>query len=100
MELMASKTVDDYKQRALTTIRELRESGIAELDEAQGLWRDPLLLRASAGLYFVCFVPLVWSLQPAAREQKQKEGYAFALCDVSLACLQAGLWLYRRGVGP
>ena len=30
---MPNKTVDDYKQRALATIRELRESGIADLDE-------------------------------------------------------------------
>ena len=43
MELMASKTVDDYTQRALTTIRELRESGIAELDETLRPYRIQLI---------------------------------------------------------
>jgi hypothetical protein len=52
--------------------------------------KQELLLQASVGLYFACFVPLVWSLT-----QPTPNGWMlWLLCDVSLTCLDVSLRLY------
>ena len=63
-----------------------------------GLGRDglhsQLLLQTTLGLYFVVFVPLLWSLQPL------QPPYActwpqLLMCDLSLVLLQASLRAYH-----